>query len=106
MIVTAACCTEPSVSVGCPPSSLTPFSYFRSVLSDVSAATLAPSRLLFAWSGFFQPFASFVSLDLCITDSMDMSLGELRELVMDREGGLACCGSWGHKESDTTERLN
>ena len=20
--------------------------------------------------------------------------------------GLACCGSWGHKESDTTERLN
>ena len=24
----------------------------------------------------------------------------------DRQGGLACCGSWGHKESDTTERLN
>ena len=22
------------------------------------------------------------------------------------EGGLACCSSWGHKESDTTERLN
>ena len=22
------------------------------------------------------------------------------------QGGLACCGSWGHKESDTTERLN
>ena len=21
-------------------------------------------------------------------------------------GGLACCGSWGHKESDTTERPN
>ena len=41
-----------------------------------------------------------------ITDSMDMSLGELRELVMDREGCLACCGSRGHKESDTTERLN
>ena len=37
-----------------------------------------------------------------ITDSMDMSLGELRELVMDK-GGLVCCGSWGHKESDTTE---
>ena len=24
----------------------------------------------------------------------------------DRQGGLACCDSWGHKESDTTERLN
>ena len=39
-----------------------------------------------------------------ITDSMDVSLGELRELVMDR--GLVCCNSWGRKESDTTERLN
>ena len=36
-----------------------------------------------------------------ITDSMDASLSELRELVMDRE-----CNSWGRKESDTTERLN
>ena len=40
-----------------------------------------------------------------ITDSMDMSLSELRELVMDRKA-LACCDSWGHKELDTTERLN
>ena len=38
-----------------------------------------------------------------ITDSMDVSLSELWELVMDRQGGLACCDSWGHKESDTTE---
>ena len=26
--------------------------------------------------------------------------------VGDGQGGLACCGSWGHEESDTTERLN
>ena len=26
--------------------------------------------------------------------------------VSDGQGGLACCNSWGHKESDTTERLN
>ena len=25
--------------------------------------------------------------------------------VGDRQGGLACCNSWGHKQSDTTERL-
>ena len=37
-----------------------------------------------------------------ITDSMDVSLSELRELVMG-QGGLACCESWGRKESDTTE---
>ena len=26
--------------------------------------------------------------------------------VCDGQGGLACCGSWGRKESDMTERLN
>ena len=26
--------------------------------------------------------------------------------VGDGQGGLACCHSWGHKESDTTEQLN
>ena len=36
-----------------------------------------------------------------ITDTMDMGFGRLR--VGDAQGGLACCGSWGHKESDTTE---
>ena len=39
-----------------------------------------------------------------ITDSMDMGLGGLRELVM--EGGLVCCSSWGRKGSDMTEWLN
>ena len=51
-----------------------------------------------------------------ITDSMDVSLSEVRELVMDREAwraaihgvskSLACCDSWGLKESDMTQRLN
>ena len=40
-----------------------------------------------------------------ITDSMDMSLSELWELVMG-QGGLVCCDSWNHKESDMTEWLN
>ena len=26
--------------------------------------------------------------------------------VGDGQGGLACCGSWGHKELDMTEQLN
>ena len=30
---------------------------------------------------------------------------ELTLEVGDGQGGLACCDSWGHKESDTTERL-
>ena len=55
-----------------------------------------------------------------LTDSMDMSLSELRVMFRvscccdcseqmfsgDGQGGLACFDSWGRKESDTTEQLN
>ena len=36
------------------------------------------------------------------TDGLRKNLCELE----DGQGGLVCCDSWGHKESDTTERLN
>ena len=37
-----------------------------------------------------------------ITNSMNMSLNKLQELVMDRKPGML----WGFKESDMTERMN
>ena len=40
-----------------------------------------------------------------ITDSVDMSLSKLWE-ISEGQGSLVCCSPWGHRESDTTERLN
>ena len=39
---------------------------------------------------------------------MPMILHEFEQArrVGDGQGSLACCSPWGHKESDTTERLN
>ena len=39
-----------------------------------------------------------------IVASMDMNFSTVG--VDDGQGGLACCSSWGCKESDTTEQLN
>ena len=39
-----------------------------------------------------------------ITDSMEMSLRKLQEMVEDRKAW--CCSPRGHKESDITEQLN
>ena len=41
-----------------------------------------------------------------ITNSKDMSLSKLREMVKDREADLAWCSPWSRKESDTTEWVN
>ena len=37
---------------------------------------------------------------------LDGRESEWAQGVGDGQGGLACCNSWGHKESDTTEQLN
>ena len=41
-----------------------------------------------------------------ITDSMDMSLRKLREMVTDREAWRAAVSPWDHKESNIAGRLN
>ena len=41
-----------------------------------------------------------------ITDSMDMNLSKLWEIVKDREAWPAAFSAWGRTESDVTEGLN
>ena len=33
---------------------------------------------------------------------MNMNLGKLQEMVRERQGGLVCYSTWGHKETDIT----
>ena len=40
-----------------------------------------------------------------ITDSMDISLSKLQEIVKDRKAWHAARGPWGHKELDIMEQL-
>ena len=39
-----------------------------------------------------------------MANAMDMNLGKQGD--GERQEGLACCSTWGHKESDTTGQLN
>ena len=41
-----------------------------------------------------------------ISDSMDMYLSKLWEMVKDSEAWCAACSPWGCKELDMTEQLN
>ena len=37
---------------------------------------------------------------------LDRHVFEQAPVVGDRQGGLACCGPWGRKESEMAKRLN
>ena len=41
-----------------------------------------------------------------ITNSMDMNLSKLQEIVSGGQGSLACCSPWSRKELDMTSQLN
>ena len=49
------------------------------------------------WGGRRRGWQRIWLLD-SITDSMDMSLGKLQDLIDDGQGGLECCSPWGRKE--------
>jgi len=42
----------------------------------------------------------------CTEVKKDSKAIQGRHKTQETQGGLACCDSWGRKESDTTERLN
>ena len=75
--------------------------------------------LLFLWNLAFLPFLDYAGRDWEQEEKgtteyemagwhhwLDGHEFEWTPGVGDGQGGLACCNSWGHKELDTTERLN
>ena len=86
----------------------------QSNMTDKKCSTLCSSRLMspiqriYLWE-----IKYLMQYSHCSEHHKHLSLGffsvyfavmSLR--VGDEQGGLACCNSWGCKESDTTERLN
>ena len=80
--------------------------YFASMWDEWNCAELTHWKRLWCWEGLGPGGEGDDRMRWLdgITDLMDMSLSELWD--GDGQGGLACCDSWGRKESDTTEWLN
>ena len=93
-------------------SSLVPFS---SCLQSLPASESFPMSQLLAWGGQSTRVSALASF--LPKKSQGWSPSEWHHWLDGREpdwtpgigdgqGGLACCNSWGRKESDTTEQLN
>ena len=73
--------------------------------TEANTSTISNSSSLRSLNYLSEKAQWFQKNLLFATGSMDVSL-EWTPGVGDGQGGLACCDSWGRKESDTTEQLN